>query len=380
MATTFIKTGNLPRTRVPGAGEATDVLNEQTDYPVTVNYTAGVTAALPYTAGFAAAGAISDVAQVADGRWFLTGSGVRTDSSATGYDRLIALGDWTWQTNYEVTLPVTVHAGALGGTFGAGMLIGCGVGVAVGVRVAVTVTVVEGSSVPEIAATFVAAGARILQPGLGLVERFLVYLLQAVERPERVAHVHERLDGGVHTGRDGVALEVAVAEGAQEAAVGGRRPLRDLLGDGGEVLAGSHSFLGRFDLGARRRGLHRVGPRGDEDVCQAHRLGSLEEFRRQRVALRVPGVAQLLGLGGNLLEVGRDIGILVAHRPREPAQHDLLEDLVGPDVLAVAHRRVEHAALAVVAHEDFKLHSLFTCRDSLSDGLLFRLIEARFVE
>lgn len=28
MATTFIKTGNLPRTRVPGAGEATDVLNE----------------------------------------------------------------------------------------------------------------------------------------------------------------------------------------------------------------------------------------------------------------------------------------------------------------------------------------------------------------
>ncbi|MFO1282825.1 MAG: hypothetical protein U1F51_10200 [Burkholderiales bacterium] len=28
MATTFIKTGNLPRTRTAGAGEATDVLNE----------------------------------------------------------------------------------------------------------------------------------------------------------------------------------------------------------------------------------------------------------------------------------------------------------------------------------------------------------------
>ena len=28
MPTTFIKTGNLPRTRVPGAGEAADVLNE----------------------------------------------------------------------------------------------------------------------------------------------------------------------------------------------------------------------------------------------------------------------------------------------------------------------------------------------------------------
>jgi uncharacterized repeat protein (TIGR02543 family) len=113
---------------LPGVNQiiitATDVLNEQRNHPVTVNYTSGVTAPLPYSAAFSTAGAISDAAQVVDGRWFLTGSGVRTDSSATGYDRYIALGDRSWPTNYEVTVPITVHAGNLGGTFGAGMLIG----------------------------------------------------------------------------------------------------------------------------------------------------------------------------------------------------------------------------------------------------------------
>ena len=104
--------------------KAIDVLNEQRNHPVTIDYTDGVTWALPYTAAFSTASAISDVAQVVDGRWFLTGEGARTDSSATGYDRYIAVGDRTWLTNYEVTVPLTMHAGNLGGTFGAGMLIG----------------------------------------------------------------------------------------------------------------------------------------------------------------------------------------------------------------------------------------------------------------
>ncbi len=79
---------------LPGANQvvitATDVLNEQRNHPVTIDYTAGVTASLPYSAAFSTASEISDAAQVVDGRWFLTGSGVRNDSSATGYDRFIA--------------------------------------------------------------------------------------------------------------------------------------------------------------------------------------------------------------------------------------------------------------------------------------------------
>lgn len=50
---------------------------------------------------------INDVAQVVDGDWTVTSGGVRTVNSH--YDRLIALGDMGW-TDYEVTVPVTVHA------------------------------------------------------------------------------------------------------------------------------------------------------------------------------------------------------------------------------------------------------------------------------
>jgi hypothetical protein len=113
---------------LPGANTivitATDALAEQTNHIVTLDYTPGFAASLPYSAAFSAAGAISDAAQVVDGRWYLTGAGARIDSSGTGYDRFIAMGERTWLTNYEVTLPITVHAGDLGGAFGAGMLIG----------------------------------------------------------------------------------------------------------------------------------------------------------------------------------------------------------------------------------------------------------------
>ncbi len=112
----------------PGVNEvvitAVDALAEERHHSVNIDYTAGVTWPLPSTASFTTASAISDVAQVVDGRWILTGDGVRVDSSGTGYNRDIALGDRTWTTNYEVTTPIIVHAGDLGGSFRVATAIG----------------------------------------------------------------------------------------------------------------------------------------------------------------------------------------------------------------------------------------------------------------
>jgi hypothetical protein len=49
--------------------------------------------------------AVQDVAQVLDGRWELSAAGVRP--LQTGYDRLIAMGDRTWE-NYEATTSITI--------------------------------------------------------------------------------------------------------------------------------------------------------------------------------------------------------------------------------------------------------------------------------
>ncbi len=97
----------------PGANQvvitAIDVIGEQRDTTVTVNFADGVTWVQPYTATFSTATQISDVAHVVDGKWHLVpGEGVRIDSSATGYDRLIAIGDYRWTPNYEILLPMTI--------------------------------------------------------------------------------------------------------------------------------------------------------------------------------------------------------------------------------------------------------------------------------
>lgn len=114
---------------LPGANSvvitAIDTLGERRDTTVTVNYAQGVTAPLPYTAALETAATISDFGHVVDGRWYLApGEGVRVDSSATGYDRLIAIGDRTWETNYDVLVPFTIHAASLGGPSGVGIGLG----------------------------------------------------------------------------------------------------------------------------------------------------------------------------------------------------------------------------------------------------------------
>ncbi|UCH83326.1 MAG: DUF1349 domain-containing protein, partial [Candidatus Latescibacterota bacterium] len=103
---------------------AVDTFGEQTDHAVTIDYTDGVTWVLPYTAAFSTANEVTDVAHVIDGRWHLTDSGVRTDSSAAGYDRFLVLGDRTWSPDYEITVPLTVNQVNLGGSTSVGLAIG----------------------------------------------------------------------------------------------------------------------------------------------------------------------------------------------------------------------------------------------------------------
>lgn len=46
---------------------------------------------------------------VVDGHWTVGPDGVRVAPGATGYDRVLALGDQSW-TDFEVTVPVTMHS------------------------------------------------------------------------------------------------------------------------------------------------------------------------------------------------------------------------------------------------------------------------------
>ncbi len=77
------------------------------DTVVNFNLGQGSTLHLPRTVSWSGVGDINSVGQVVDGKWIVQGGAVRT--SGMGYDRLIALGDDTW-INYQVTVPITVHA------------------------------------------------------------------------------------------------------------------------------------------------------------------------------------------------------------------------------------------------------------------------------
>jgi hypothetical protein len=93
---------------------------------VTVNRTADNVCPLPHTINWGQVATINSVAQVVDGLWMLEADGVRP--AVMAYDRLIVVGDLTWQ-DYEVTVPITVHALNPGGyaapSFGPGVGILC---------------------------------------------------------------------------------------------------------------------------------------------------------------------------------------------------------------------------------------------------------------
>lgn len=88
---------------------------------VTISYDPGNYWPLPYTANWSSLADIQDVesvAHVVDGLWKLTPDGIRTVQS--GYDRTIAIGDMTWASDYEVTVPITLHSGFAGIGFAVG--------------------------------------------------------------------------------------------------------------------------------------------------------------------------------------------------------------------------------------------------------------------
>jgi len=85
---------------------ATDGVGLTGEQTVTVNYDGSNIWPDAYSVDWSSAAKIESVAQVVDGKWALTADGVRP--LELGYDRLIAIGDVTWD-DYEVTVPVTVH-------------------------------------------------------------------------------------------------------------------------------------------------------------------------------------------------------------------------------------------------------------------------------
>jgi chitodextrinase len=86
---------------------ATDGLGNVTSRDVSLELRSGGGAPLPYTVNWTTGTSPATQGQVVDGKWVTTGAGVRTD--ITGYDRIIAVGDIGW-SDYELTVPVTVHA------------------------------------------------------------------------------------------------------------------------------------------------------------------------------------------------------------------------------------------------------------------------------
>ncbi len=86
---------------------AVDGLGEVTLKDVSVNYSAGNVWPLNYSIDWSTVTNINDVVNIVDGKWFIDTGGLRT--ALMGYDRTFVLGDLFW-TNYEISLPITVHA------------------------------------------------------------------------------------------------------------------------------------------------------------------------------------------------------------------------------------------------------------------------------
>jgi len=85
---------------------ATSSSSEETQTTVQVRDLSGSAWPIPYGVGWSSSSSLSDSAQVVDGKWEVASGGVRVLEA--GYDRLIAIGDTTWN-DYEVTVEVTVH-------------------------------------------------------------------------------------------------------------------------------------------------------------------------------------------------------------------------------------------------------------------------------
>ena len=84
----------------------------------TINYTHGNRWPFPYTADWGRVNNIQDigkVGQIVDGLWEPVSEGIRVVTKGNkGYDLTIAIGDETWPTDYEVTVPFISHTASKG--------------------------------------------------------------------------------------------------------------------------------------------------------------------------------------------------------------------------------------------------------------------------
>lgn len=100
----------------------TDSVGDVAVKTVTVTYETGQTWPENYTIDWATVTNLQDVAQVVDGQWAVQGGVLRP--LTLHYDRLVAIGDMSW-TDYEVTVPLTIHSidtsGFTGPSNGAGI-------------------------------------------------------------------------------------------------------------------------------------------------------------------------------------------------------------------------------------------------------------------
>ena len=98
---------------------AQDTQGNQSAQTVTLQYEPDNVWPVRYAIDWSEISDIQQVAQVVDGLWELTPEGIRT--KIRGYDRLVAIGDMIW-SDYEVTVPVTVHSRGSSGSPGVGIL------------------------------------------------------------------------------------------------------------------------------------------------------------------------------------------------------------------------------------------------------------------
>ena len=73
---------------------------------IIVNYTRAAPQALPFSTNWSTTGSIQDQAQILDGLWSKSASGIQPTIFA--YDRLVAIGDISWK-DYEILAPITVR-------------------------------------------------------------------------------------------------------------------------------------------------------------------------------------------------------------------------------------------------------------------------------
>ncbi|MFN0158701.1 MAG: immunoglobulin domain-containing protein [Bacteroidota bacterium] len=74
---------------------------------VTVNYIPSVSWSKTYQIDWSTAPSIQSVAQVVDGKWTINNGNLRVVEP--GYDRLVAIGEQTWN-DYEISAPITIHS------------------------------------------------------------------------------------------------------------------------------------------------------------------------------------------------------------------------------------------------------------------------------